>query len=61
MKISTQRKAVMSGAIAGLGTLVTALVDNAVTLAEAAVVLFAVASAYGAVYGIRNGEKVSSG
>lgn len=58
-----QRKALMSGALAGLGGMVTALADNAVTLAEAALAVFFAAGAYASVFGIknRNRKEVSDG
>lgn len=47
-----QAKAITSGVVAGLGALVTALADQSVTPLEWAVVAFAAAGAYGAVYGV---------
>ena len=51
----TYAKAIVGAATAGLGSLVTALVDNSVTLAEGAAALLAALVAFGAVYGVRNG------
>lgn len=53
MTIREQAKAITSGVVAGLGALVTALADQSFTPLEWAVVGLATASAYGAVYGIR--------
>jgi hypothetical protein len=54
-----QAKAVVSGVTAGLGALVTALADGAVAPLEWAVVALAAVSAYGLVYGVRNGPVLS--
>lgn len=53
MTLKEQAKAVTSGVVAGLGALVTALADQSLSPLEWAVVGLAAASAYGAVYGIR--------
>lgn len=51
-----QVKAILSGVLAGLGTLSTALVDGAVTPAEWTAVAIATVAAYALVYRVPNGE-----
>jgi hypothetical protein len=55
--LSKQRKAILSGIIAGVGTLTTALTDASVIAGEWAGAALATLVAYGAVYGVRNREE----
>lgn len=49
-------KAITGAVISLLGSLAVAATDNAITLGEGIAAAFAAAVAFGAVYGIRNGE-----
>ena len=49
-----QRKAILAGLIAGLGTLTTALVEMPLTWAEGATVALSAIVAYAGVFGVRN-------
>lgn len=52
--VGQQRKAILAGLIAGLGTLTTALVEMPLTWAEVATVALAAVVAYAGVFGVGN-------
>ena len=52
----TYAKAITAGVISLLGSLAVAATDNSITLGEALTATSFAAAAFGAVYGIRNGE-----
>ena len=52
----TFAKAITAAVISGLGSLAVAAVDNSIVLGEALTAASFAAAAFGAVYGIRNGE-----
>lgn len=60
MTLREQAKAVTGGVLAGLGALLTAVVDSSVSLPEWVTVAIATVGAYGAVWGIRQPVSLAS-